>query len=159
MFLKPLAKLVAIILLCLATGFLGSLFTRQSIPNWYADLQKPSFNPPDWIFAPVWTILYLMMAVSAFIILSKDLHNPKVKIALIAFLIQLLLNGLWTPIFFGAHLIFVALIEIIILWLSIILTIVLFWKISIPASLLLLPYILWVTFAAVLNAAIWLLNR
>ena len=159
MFLKPLAKLVAIILLCLATGFLGSLFTRQSIPNWYANLQKPSFNPPDWIFAPVWTILYLMMAVAACIILRKDLHNSKVKIALIAFLIQLLLNGLWTPIFFGAHLIFVALIEITILWLSIILTIVLFWKVSIPASLLLLPYIFWVTFAAVLNAAIWLLNR
>ena len=159
MFLKPLAKLVVIILLCLATGYLGSLFTRQSIPNWYADLQKPSFNPPDWIFAPVWTILYLMMAVSAFIILSKDLNNSKVKIAFIVFLIQLLLNGLWTPIFFGAHLIFVALIEIIILWLSIILTIVLFWKVSIPAALLLLPYILWVTFAAVLNAAIWLLNR
>ena len=159
MFLKSLVKLIVIIILCLATGWLGSLFTRQSIPNWYADLQKPAFNPPDWVFAPVWTILYLMMAVGVFIILSKGLHNPNVRIALVVFLAQLLLNGLWTPIFFGAHLIFAALVEIIILWLSIILTIVLFWKISIPASLLLLPYILWVTFAVVLNAAIWLLNR
>ena len=159
MFLKSFAKFIVIILLCLATGYLGSIFTRQSIPTWYADLQKPSFNPPNWVFAPVWTALYLMMAVAAFIISSKDLHNTNVKIALVVFFIQLLLNGLWTPIFFGAHLIFAALIEIIILWLSIILTIVLFWKVSIPASLLLLPYILWVTFAAVLNAAIWLLNR
>jgi benzodiazapine receptor len=159
MILKPLAKLIVIILLCLATGYLGSIFTKQSIPNWYANLQKPAFNPPDWVFAPVWTALYVLMAVSAFIILSKDLHNPNVKIALVVFLVQLLLNGLWTPIFFGAHLIFAALVEIIILWLSIILTIALFWKLSIPAALLLLPYILWVTFAVVLNAAIWLLNR
>ena len=159
MFLKSLVKFIAIIALCLATGWLGSVFTRQSIPNWYTNLQKPVFNPPDWIFAPVWTILYLMMGISAFIISSKDMHNPNVKIALVVFGVQLLLNGLWTPIFFGAHLIFAALVEIIILWLSIILTIVLFWKVSIPASLLLLPYILWVTFAVILNAAIWLLNR
>jgi benzodiazapine receptor len=159
MFLKTLAKLIVIILLCLATGYLGSLFTKQSIPTWYANLQKPAFNPPDWLFAPVWTALYLLMAVAAFIILSKDLHNPNVKIALVVFFIQLLLNALWTPIFFGAHLILAALVEIIILWLSIILTIVLFWKVSTPASLLLLPYVLWVTFAVVLNVAIWLLNR
>ena len=100
-----------------------------------------------------------MMGVSAFIILSKGLQNPKVKIALVVFFIQLLLNGLWTPIFFGAHLIFAALIEIVILWFSVILTIEFFWKVSISASLMLIPYILWVSFAVVLNAAIWLLNR
>lgn len=159
MFFKSLIKLVILILLCLATGWLGSLFTRSSIPNWYAELQKPAFNPPDWVFAPVWTALYIMMALSAFIVAGKGLATPAVKIALIAFVIQLILNALWTPIFFGAHLIFLALLEIILLWLAILFTIVAFYKVSIFAAVLLIPYLLWVTFATVLNGALWLLNK
>jgi tryptophan-rich sensory protein len=159
MFFKSFAKLIILVLICLATGWLGSLFTRSSIPNWYTELQKPAFNPPNWVFAPVWTVLYIMMAFSAFIVVGKGLDTPAVKIALIAFVIQLILNALWTPVFFGAHLIFLALLEIILLWLAILFTIVTFYKVSISAALLLIPYLLWVTFAAVLNAALWLLNK
>ena len=152
-------KLIICVSICLLTGFLGSFLTMDSVKTWYAELSKPSFNPPDWAFGVVWPILYVMMGISAFLIWNKGLNNKQVKIALILFLLQLVLNGLWTPIFFGLHMMGLALVEITLLWLTILATMIIFWKISKPAVYLLIPYILWVSFAIVLNAALWHLNR
>ena len=150
-------------IICLAVTFtpavIGSLFTRQAISNWYAYLNKPSFTPPDWLFGPVWTVLYLLMVVSAFLVWQKGLANPAVKIALALYLLQLILNGLWTPLFFGAKMLLFAFIEILLLWSAILLTILAFARVSTSAAVLLLPYIGWTSFAAILNFSIWLLNR
>ncbi len=150
-------------IICLAVTFtpaiIGSLFTRQAVSDWYTYLNKPSFTPPDWLFGPVWTVLYLLMAVSAFLVWHKGLANTVVKIALALYLLQLILNGLWTPLFFGARMPLLAFCEILLLWSVIVLTILAFARVSTPAALLLLPYIAWTSFAAVLNFSIWLLNR
>jgi len=131
----------------------------DSVSTWYADLAKPSFNPPDWIFGVVWPILYVMMGVAAFLISNKGISSKQTKVALGLFVFQLILNGLWTPIFFGLHMMGLALAEIILLWVAILVTIFAFWRISKPATYLLIPYILWVSFAVVLNASLWHLNR
>jgi tryptophan-rich sensory protein len=131
----------------------------DSVGTWYADLSKPSFNPPGWAFGVVWPILYVMMGVAAFLIWRKGVNSRQVRISLGLFVAQLALNGIWTPIFFGLHMMGFALAEIILLWLAILATIVAFWRISKPAAYLLIPYILWVSFAIVLNAALWHLNR
>jgi benzodiazapine receptor len=157
--MAKIGRLICSVSVCLLTGFLGSLATRNSITNWYAQLSRPSFTPPDWTFGVVWPALYVIMGISAFLIWNKGLKRRKVKIALGIFVLQLVLNGLWTPIFFGLHLIGVALVEIVILWVAILLTILAFWRVSKTAALLLLPYILWVSFAVVLNAGLFLLNR
>ncbi len=152
-------KLIVCLAVTFSAAFIGSLFTRGAIPDWYANLNKPSFTPPNWLFGPVWTILYLLMAISAFIIWKKGLANPAVRIALAFYLIQLVLNALWSVIFFGWNMPGLSFIEILLLWTAIGLTIITFARVSIPAALLLVPYILWVSFAAVLNFSIWLLNR
>ena len=157
--MKKSGKLVCSVSLCLLTGFVGSFSTMNSVTSWYADLSRPSFTPPDWTFGVVWPILYIMMGISVFMICNRGLDKREVKIALGFFLLQLVLNGLWTPIFFGLHMIAFALVEIILLWVTILMTILTFSKISKLASLLLLPYILWVSFAVALNAAFWILNR
>ena len=157
--MKAFGKLVCSICVCLATGLLGSITTVESVSTWYADLSKPSFNPPAWAFGVVWPILYVLMGISAFLIWNKGIGSKQVKVALALFVIQLLLNGVWSPIFFGLHMIDLALAEIILLWVVIIMTILAFWRISRMAGCLLLPYILWVSFAVVLNAALWHLNR
>jgi len=141
------------------TGFLGSFVTMDSVTTWYADLSRPSFTPPDWTFGVVWPILYVMMGISAFLIWQRGINKRQVKAALGLFVLQLTLNGLWTPIFFGLHMIAIALIEIVLLWVAIVLTIIAFWRISKPSTFLLFPYILWVSFAVALNAALWYLNR
>ena len=157
--MKKLGKLVCSVSVCLLTGFVGSFSTMNSVTSWYADLSRPSFTPPDWTFGVVWPILYIMMGISVFMIWNRGLDKRKVKIALGLFLLQLVLNGLWTPIFFGLHMIALALVEIILLWVAILLTILVFWRISKAATFFLFPYILWVSFAAVLNTALWYLNR
>jgi tryptophan-rich sensory protein len=131
----------------------------DSVTTWYSDLSRPSFTPPDWTFGVVWPILYVMMGISAFLIWERGINKRQVKVALGLFVIQLVLNGLWTPIFFGLHMIAIALFEIVLLWAAILLTILAFWRISKAAAFLLFPYILWVSFAVVLNAAFWYLNR
>jgi len=150
-------------IMCLAVTFsaplIASLFTRQAISDWYAELNKPFFTPPDWVFGPAWTVLYLLMALSAALVWQKGLANPLVKIALALYLLQLILNGLWMPLFFGLQMPLLALFEIVLLWSVIVLTIVAFARVSKPAVLLLLPYIVWTSFAAVLNFSLWLLNR
>ena len=157
--MKVIAKLICSVSICLLTGFVTSFLTMDSVKTWYADLSKPSFNPPDWAFGVVWPILYLMMGVAAFLIWRKGTDSKQVRVALGLFLVQLVLNGIWTPIFFGLHMMGLALAEIILLWLVILATIISFWRISKPAAYLLMPYILWVSFAIALNASLWYLNR
>lgn len=142
-----------------SAGIIGSVFTAPAIPGWYADLTKPALNPPAWVFGPVWTTLFALMGVAAFLVWKKGLDRKDARIALCLFIIQLVLNTLWSIIFFGLHSLGGALIEIIFLWLAILATIISFFNISKTAAWLLVPYLLWVSFATYLNAAIWVLNR
>jgi tryptophan-rich sensory protein len=156
--LTAILQMIIACTLCLAVGLTGSLFT-SSVSSWYQNLNKPFFNPPNWVFGPVWTALYIMMGISAFLIWQKGLNIHTVKIALLFFIIQLLLNAIWTPLFFGLKSPTLAFADIILLWFAIVVTMVKFYSISKPASFLLIPYLLWVTFASVLNFSIVLLNR
>ncbi len=157
--LSDIAKLLLCVVICQLAGAIGSIPNVNSIPTWYATLNKPSFNPPNSIFAPVWITLYILMAVAAFLAWNKGLSVPGVTAALILFAVQLILNTLWSWIFFGWKQPFLAFIEILILWIMILATMIRFFKISIPAGILLIPYILWVSFASVLNFSLWRLNR
>ena len=155
-------KLVIAIVVSEATGVVGALFTTPSIAGWYATLVRPVLNPPAWVFGPVWTTLFALMGIAAFLVWKKGLERRDVKIALGIFLGQLVLNTLWSIIFFGLHNPGAAFVEIIFLWLAILATIIAFTKISPPAggpaAWLLVPYILWVSFAGYLNFSIWMLN-
>jgi len=157
--LKDILKLIVCVVACLCAGIIGSIFTREAIPTWYATLEKPSFTPPNWLFAPAWALLYLLMSIAAFLVWRRGLENRQVRIALIVFLIQLILNALWSVVFFGLESPLYGLIVISALWVAILFTVLKFFRISSVASVLLWPYLLWVTFAAVLNVSIWLLNR
>lgn len=150
--------LIVSIGVCLAAGVIGSLFTTEAIPTWYAGLTKPDFNPPNWLFAPVWTTLYILMGIALYIVWTTHGGKRLKRAALWFFFFQLILNTLWSILFFGLKNPVLAFIEIIMLWLSIGMTIILFQKFSRVASQLLLPYLLWVTFATVLNGSIMLLN-
>ena len=156
--MKKTFDLILAVLICQGMGLIGSLFTTPAIPSWYAGLIKPSFNPPNWIFAPAWILLYTLMGIAAFLIWNRRNGKKKIKTALVLFSVQLVLNSLWSIIFFGLHLPQYAFLEILVLWVFILLTLLSFYKISKPAGLLLLPYILWVSFAAILNLAIMILN-
>jgi tryptophan-rich sensory protein len=147
--------LCGFILLCLAVGAIAGAFTASSVETWYPTLTKPSFNPPNWVFAPVWTTLYILMAVAAWRVWLK---GAEIKGALGLFYFQLALNFLWSFLFFGAHALGLALLEIILLWLSIAITAFAFWNIDRPAGLLFVPYLAWVSFAMVLNFSLWWLN-
>ncbi|HEU0085977.1 MAG TPA: TspO/MBR family protein [Candidatus Paceibacterota bacterium] len=151
-------KLIISIILPQLAGLIGALFTTPAIKDWYVDIIKPELNPPSFVFGPVWTILFILMGISFFIIWKKGLDRKDVKIALGVFIVQLVLNSLWSIIFFGFENPGLAFIEIIFLWIAILATIILFWKISKPAAWLLVPYILWVSFASYLNYMIYVLN-
>lgn len=157
--LKNLLKFLFVFALCQGAGAVGSLFTIPAIPGWYAHLQKPSFSPPNWVFAPAWTILFTLMAIAAYQVWMKGLKEPLVRSALVAFLAQLAFNSLWSFLFFGLRSPFYALLEIFVLWLMILVTILRFLKVSRTAAGLLIPYLLWVSFACSLNLGIFLLNR
>jgi len=131
----------------------------KAIPTWYQGLAKPPFNPPEWLFGPAWTLLYLLMAVAAWLVWKQGIGAAGVKLALAVFLTQLVLNALWSVFFFGLRSPLAGLVDIVVLWLTILATIVFFFRVSVPAGVLLLPYIAWVSFAAILNAAILRLNR
>lgn len=152
-------KLAISIIICLAAGFIGSIFTNRSIPTWYAALKKPSFSPLNWLFGPVWTALFILMGISLFLIWRKGLNYPSVKIPLIIFGVQLLLNILWSFLFFTLKSPLAGFIEIILLWILILITILLFYPTSKTTAVLLLPYILWVSFASILNFTLWRLNQ
>jgi tryptophan-rich sensory protein len=151
-------KLAAAVVICLAAGVIGWVFTAGSIPTWYAGLQKPSYSPPNWVFAPVWTALYILMGISAYLVWTKGWGKKEVRSALSVFGAQLLLNTAWSIIFFGLKDPYYAFIEIVFLWAAIVLTIWKFNGISRNAALLLVPYILWVSFAALLNYSVWRMN-
>lgn len=150
--------LAGFILLSLSAGAIGSFFTVSAMPAWYATLSKPSFSPPGWLFAPVWTALYLLMGISAYLVWQKGWDDNQVKIALSLFGVQLLLNLLWSVLFFGFNSPLLAFIEITSLWFSVAATISAFYPLDRRAALLLFPYLAWVSFAALLNYAIWTLN-
>ncbi len=156
---KNLPKLLIAIGISELAGIIGSIFTTPSISGWYANLTRPEIAPPNWIFAPVWTTLFALMGIAAFLVWKRGLGEKKVKIALGIFLGQLILNTLWSIIFFGLQSPGGAFVEIIFLWFAILATIFTFAKISRVAAWLLIPYILWVSFAAYLNYAIWVLNK
>jgi tryptophan-rich sensory protein len=156
--MSSIPKLVASIAIALAAGALGNLFTASAIPTWYAALNKPSFNPPSWLFAPVWGILYILMGVSLYLIWKRGTKTKKVRDAIYVFGVQLFLNAIWSPIFFGAKSIFFALIVIILMWVYIIRTIGAFIRVDRTAGYLLYPYLVWVSFATILNFSIWILN-
>ena len=157
--IKDIGKLVLCVVACLGAGAIGSIFTQQAIPTWYATLEKPAFNPPNWVFMPVWTFLYILMGIAAFLVWRRGLENRQVRIALIFFLVQLILNASWSFFFFGLQSPLYGLIVIVVLWVAVLFTSLGFYRISRAAGVLMWPYLLWVTFAAVLNESIWLLNR
>jgi benzodiazapine receptor len=156
---KDILTLVVFVLICQAAGGIGGLFTATSVGTWYAALRKPPYNPPGWIFGPVWTVLYALMGVAAWLVVRRGWNSVAVKAALAAFVAQLVLNMLWSAVFFGMRSPGIAFIELLGLWVAILVTIRLFWRVSPTAGALLVPYVLWVSFAAVLNYSIWRLNR
>lgn len=152
-------RLAACILVCQAAGIAGSFFTVSSLGSWYAELVKPAFNPPGWIFGPVWTVLYTLMGVAAWLVWRRgDLSSPPIRSALVLFALQLLLNAAWSVLFFGLRSPGLALVDICALWFAIVATTWAFRPLSAWAAGLMLPYLGWVSFALVLNAAIWRLN-
>ena len=155
---RKLIRIVIAVLICLLVGFISSIATQTSIDTWYVQLRKPWFNPPNWIFAPAWTLLYIQIGISAGIIWSKGFHHKWVKTALYHFGFQLLLNTAWSVFFFGLQNPLIALFDIIALFILLLFTIKWFKIVYAPAAYLLIPYAIWVAFATVLNFEIWRLN-
>jgi translocator protein len=156
--LNSFLKLTLAVIISELAGVIGTIFTFSAIPTWYATLAKPALNPPSWIFGPVWTTLYALMGIAAFLVWKKGWDRKDVQKALTIFGLQLILNAIWSIIFFGLHSPGWALVNIIAMWFAIVWTMILFYKLSKPAMWLLVPYILWVSFATYLNYSIWMLN-
>lgn len=156
--MKKWLKLTLSIIICELAGGLGGLFTANSVKTWYTTIQKPSFNPPNWVFAPVWNTLYILMGIALFLVWAKSAEVPNARKAMLIFYLQLALNVSWSAVFFGLQSIAGAMVIIIVLWCSILWTIVVFRKVSAAAPWLLVPYIIWVSFAAMLNGALVYLN-
>ena len=158
--MNKITKILSVVVTCMVIGYFSGIITRASIVTWYPTFVKPGFNPPNWLFAPVWTLLYIMMGVAAGLVWNRiDYEKELVKKALLFFVIQLGLNALWSYLFFGLQNPLLALIEIVLLWLMIYETYLKFRKIDTLAGYLFIPYLLWVSFAGILNANIWWLNR
>jgi len=147
---KDILNLAAIIILCFLAGAFGTLFTRRSLETWYKQLYKPLFQPPNWIFGPVWSFLYLSMAVSFWLVWRKR-ATVSIKSLAWLFVIQLILNACWTPLFFGWHQMFLAFLLLLVLTILVGAYALHSWKVSKPASLLFLPYWMWLCFASYLN--------
>ena len=158
--MNKITRIAIAVIVCLAVGYSSSTFTKEGVATWYPTILKPSFNPPNWVFMPVWTLLFILMGVAAGLVWDKiKEQNEEVKKALGFFLAQLILNAVWSYIFFGLKNPMLALIEIVLLWLMIYETYLKFTKINKTAGYLLIPYMAWVSFAGILNASIWWLNR
>lgn len=155
--MKKTITLILCIVLCLAIGGLGGIATASGVNDWYTTIQKPSFNPPNYLFGPVWSFLYLLMGVSLYMIIQTPKSKLKTN-ALLIFGLQLTLNFIWSFLFFKFQLLGLAFVEIILIWISILSMILLFRKLNKTAAYLQIPYLLWVSFASVLNGAIWYLN-
>ncbi len=157
--MKDIAKLLISIIICQAAGFIGSLFTTPNIPTWYATLKKPGFAPPNWLFAPAWTILFLLIGIALYLVWRQGWNNPPVKSAMIIFIVHLVVNILWSVVFFGLKSPLAGFFVIVTLWFLILLTIIYFTNVSKTAGILLIPYIVWVSFASVLNFMLYKLNH
>jgi tryptophan-rich sensory protein len=156
-FRRQTLGLIVSIIICVGVAGLGGLVTDARVSDWYAQRAKPEWTPPDWVFGPVWTVLYICMAVAVWLVWRQGgIATAKVAVALFA--AQLVLNGLWSILFFGFQQPGIAAIEIVLMWAAILATIVAFWNRSTPASLLLVPYLAWVAFAVLLNWTIWQMN-
>ena len=155
---KKFKRILLAVFVCIAVGALSGIATQSSVDSWYVQLNKPSFNPPNAVFAPVWTVLYVMMGIAAGLVWNRGFHHLWVKTALYHFGFQLLLNALWSIVFFGLRLPGAALVVIGALLLMILLTIRWFRVVYPIAAWLMVPYLIWVLFAAVLNYEIWRLN-
>ena len=155
---KTITRISIAVVICLMVGFLSSFATQSSIDSWYVTLNKPEFNPPNWVFAPVWTLLYIAMGVAAGLVWARGFYHKWVQTALYHFGFQLMFNALWSVVFFGFQKPFWALMVILTLLILIILTIKWFKVVSKTAAWLMVPYLLWVSFATVLNFSIWWLN-
>jgi len=156
--IKTVICLMLAIGICLLAGYVGSMYTTPSLPTWYAGLQKPDLNPPSWVFAPVWTALYILMGISLCLILQSGITRGEVLAGLVLFVLQLGLNIGWSYLFFGWHAIFFAFMCIIALWAVLLCTIIQVSRFSIFGAALLIPYLIWTSFAAYLNYAIMVLN-
>lgn len=157
--LNEIPRLIVSILIPLVIGFIGSIATISEIPTWYSTLSKPSWSPPNWLFGPVWTTLYILMGIALFLVWREGLDRNDVRFALLIFALQLVLNLLWSIVFFSYHALFGSFILIMLLWIAILANIFAFYIISRPAGLLLVPYILWVSIASYLNYSVYLLNH
>lgn len=156
--IKNPIKLIISLLICQLAGLIGSVFTMSKIPTWYKTLVRPELAPPNWVFGPVWTTLFILMGIALYLVWKQGTDKKDVRVALYIFGSQLILNVLWSIIFFGLQNPGAAFVEIISLWITILLSIIYFYKISKPASYLLIPYIAWVSFASYINFMIWWLN-
>lgn len=154
-FMKRFFHLIGAILPCELAGIFGAVFTTPEINTWYATLPKPALNPPAWVFGPVWTTLYLLMGIALFLVWEQLGKKKQASSVLSIFAVQLVLNTLWSILFFGLHSPALAFLDILLLWIAILFTIISFFCISRPAAYLLTPYLLWVTFAVYLNGEIW----
>ncbi len=157
---RPAVKMAVALVVTFLAAAIGSYFTLPSIGTWYAALAHPSFAPPNWVFGPVWTALYGLMAVSAFLVWKNEssANAVRTRVALGWYVVQLGFNALWSVVFFGWHHIGLALWVLAALWLSIAITMVTFRRLNRAAAWLLAPYLLWVTFAGLLNYSFWILN-
>ena len=155
---SELPMLIGSILIPFLVGSLGSYVTLAQITTWYSALAKPSWSPPNWLFGPVWSTLYLLMGIALFLVWRKGFHRSDVRFAIVIFAVQLGLNLLWSLVFFGAHSLFGGFIVIMALWIAILANIIAFSIISRTAGLLLVPYIIWVSIASYLNYSVYLLN-
>jgi tryptophan-rich sensory protein len=156
--IRSYPHLIAAVLFCIIVGSLGSLVTTTGPGSWYTGLAKPFFTPPGWVFAPVWITLFTLMGIALYLVWQEGTERPEVRTALAIFGIQFLLNVLWSFLFFGLRSPLLGLIDIVILWLMIALTIRAFYRVNRTAAYLLLPYIAWVTLATALNGSVWLMN-
>ena len=152
-------KLILSLILPFIAGVVGSRFTIKEIPSWYSTLRKPHFNPPTWIFAPAWTLLYLLMGTAFYLIWTGAAPGAARHAAMAVFGLHLVVNALWSFIFFGRHNLFWALVDVVVLWFLVLVLIGMFWALCPAAGMLLVPYACWVSFAMVLNHAIWQLNK
>lgn len=156
------ARSAGLLVLCIAIpliiGLMGSVFTMPEIAGWYAVLRKPAFNPPSWVFGPVWTLLYILMGVSLWLVIRNGIGGRSVQQAVVLFAAQLVANLAWSILFFGMHMVFAAFLEIIVLFALIAATTLMFRRINTAAGWLLVPYLCWTGFATVLTGTVWLLN-
>jgi len=155
---KKILTFVIAIGICLLAGYIGSFYSTPAITTWYAGLQKSDLTPPSWVFTPVWTVLYILMGISLYLTIQSGIKNSEVRFGLVLFLFQLLVNIGWSFFFFGLHSTFFGFLAIVLLWALVICTIIQLFRFSIPASVILIPYFGWISFAMYLNYAILILN-